>query len=446
MRGSTTIYRSRPTPTRATTRCSCRPATSTKRSSPRSSAATRPPTPTSNGSAFEKIDSFRTGVLGGLSACQGRHRAVTAAGAGPTTLAALDLGTNSFHLVVARLLENGFEVVTREKETVRLGHGGGDMKETVRRRDRPRHRVAAADAAHRRLARRLAARRCHERRPRGAERRRVPHAGAARGQGRHRGDLRSRRGPPDPPRRVAGRARVRSAASCWSTSVAARPRCWSASAARRWRPQLQARRGPPDRPVLPRRDDVMPAPSASAGRTSARSSQRSNERSKSSASTSPSCRRARPRRSLEWSMPRATTPRCTPSTASSSASTNCRPSPKDWRRRRQWTTAGRRPASIRRAPTSSSPGRWCSKVLPTSTASRASCSARPRCARACCSTPSPGFQGGALHHLRDVSRRSIKRAGRTMRRRPHPLDARRRVGVAAVRRDRDVARPAARRP
>lgn len=47
----------------------------------------------------------------------------------PVTLAALDIGTNSFHLVVARLLDNGYEVVTREKETVRLGHGGGDMKE-----------------------------------------------------------------------------------------------------------------------------------------------------------------------------------------------------------------------------------------------------------------------------------------------------------------------------
>jgi exopolyphosphatase/guanosine-5'-triphosphate,3'-diphosphate pyrophosphatase len=44
-------------------------------------------------------------------------------------LAALDIGTNSFHLVVARLLDTGYEVVTREKETVRLGHGGGDMKE-----------------------------------------------------------------------------------------------------------------------------------------------------------------------------------------------------------------------------------------------------------------------------------------------------------------------------
>ncbi len=44
-------------------------------------------------------------------------------------LAALDIGTNSFHLVIARVLDNGFEVVTREKDTVRLGHGGGDMKE-----------------------------------------------------------------------------------------------------------------------------------------------------------------------------------------------------------------------------------------------------------------------------------------------------------------------------
>ncbi len=43
-------------------------------------------------------------------------------------VAALDLGTNSFHLVVARVRGTGYEVVTREKETIRLGHGGGDMK------------------------------------------------------------------------------------------------------------------------------------------------------------------------------------------------------------------------------------------------------------------------------------------------------------------------------
>lgn len=45
-------------------------------------------------------------------------------------LAALDLGTNSFHLVVARMYPSGrFEVLAREKAMVRLGHGGGDMKQ-----------------------------------------------------------------------------------------------------------------------------------------------------------------------------------------------------------------------------------------------------------------------------------------------------------------------------
>jgi exopolyphosphatase/guanosine-5'-triphosphate,3'-diphosphate pyrophosphatase len=45
-------------------------------------------------------------------------------------LAALDIGTNSFHLVVARFTGDGhrFEVITREKEMVRLGSGSGDMK------------------------------------------------------------------------------------------------------------------------------------------------------------------------------------------------------------------------------------------------------------------------------------------------------------------------------
>lgn len=45
-------------------------------------------------------------------------------------IAALDIGTNSFHLVVARHTKgDAFEVLTREKEMVRLGHGGSDMKE-----------------------------------------------------------------------------------------------------------------------------------------------------------------------------------------------------------------------------------------------------------------------------------------------------------------------------
>ncbi len=43
-------------------------------------------------------------------------------------MAAADLGTNSFHLIVASLDPSGhFSVLTREKDTVRLGSGGGDM-------------------------------------------------------------------------------------------------------------------------------------------------------------------------------------------------------------------------------------------------------------------------------------------------------------------------------
>ncbi|MBA2496519.1 MAG: exopolyphosphatase, partial [Acidimicrobiia bacterium] len=44
-------------------------------------------------------------------------------------LAAIDLGTNSFHLVVARPTGNNrFDILDREKEVVRLGSGSGDMK------------------------------------------------------------------------------------------------------------------------------------------------------------------------------------------------------------------------------------------------------------------------------------------------------------------------------
>ncbi len=44
--------------------------------------------------------------------------------------AAIDVGTNSVHLVVARSLQPGrFEVLAQEKEVVRLGHGTGDMTE-----------------------------------------------------------------------------------------------------------------------------------------------------------------------------------------------------------------------------------------------------------------------------------------------------------------------------
>ncbi|MEO8363549.1 MAG: Ppx/GppA phosphatase family protein [Ilumatobacteraceae bacterium] len=52
-----------------------------------------------------------------------------AASSSGETIAALDIGTNSFHLVIAKPVTGGFEVVTRERESVRIGHGGGEMKQ-----------------------------------------------------------------------------------------------------------------------------------------------------------------------------------------------------------------------------------------------------------------------------------------------------------------------------
>ena len=47
-----------------------------------------------------------------------------------TVRAAIDIGTNSIHFVVARIDDSGrFDIITREKESVRLGHGSGEMSE-----------------------------------------------------------------------------------------------------------------------------------------------------------------------------------------------------------------------------------------------------------------------------------------------------------------------------
>jgi len=43
-------------------------------------------------------------------------------------IAAIDIGTNSIHMVVAKVSPSGFEVIAREKDNTRLGEGGGDMK------------------------------------------------------------------------------------------------------------------------------------------------------------------------------------------------------------------------------------------------------------------------------------------------------------------------------
>lgn len=44
-------------------------------------------------------------------------------------MAAIDIGTNSVHLVVAKVGERRFEVIEHEREMVRLGSSGGDMKQ-----------------------------------------------------------------------------------------------------------------------------------------------------------------------------------------------------------------------------------------------------------------------------------------------------------------------------
>ena len=48
-------------------------------------------------------------------------------------LAAIDIGTNSLHMIVVRVRADlSFEVIDREKEMVRLGAGGLDCRPTLR--------------------------------------------------------------------------------------------------------------------------------------------------------------------------------------------------------------------------------------------------------------------------------------------------------------------------
>jgi exopolyphosphatase/guanosine-5'-triphosphate,3'-diphosphate pyrophosphatase len=70
-------------------------------------------------------------VVHGLAAAYERAGPLERAepGATPETIAAIDIGTNSIHMVVARIASNDrFEVITREKEMVRLGSGLPEMK------------------------------------------------------------------------------------------------------------------------------------------------------------------------------------------------------------------------------------------------------------------------------------------------------------------------------
>ena len=91
-------------------------------------------------------------------------------------LAAIDIGTNSIHMIVVQVRPDlSFEIVDREKEMVRLGAGGPRRQAAVGRRHRrgARHAEPVPPAGRIQAGRRDCRRR-DQRRPRGAERRRVP--------------------------------------------------------------------------------------------------------------------------------------------------------------------------------------------------------------------------------------------------------------------------------
>ena len=91
-------------------------------------------------------------------------------------IAAIDIGTNSVHMIVVRVRPDlSFEVVDREKEMVRLGAGGLDGKKLTPEA----MNAGAAGAVEVQAARRVASgrrdsRRRHQRHARSRKRRRLP--------------------------------------------------------------------------------------------------------------------------------------------------------------------------------------------------------------------------------------------------------------------------------
>ena len=217
-------------------------------------------------------------------------------------LAALDLGTNSFHMVVARRTgDEGFEVVSREKEVVRLGRGGGDMKEMS---SDAMDRAIACLRRMRRIAEShgvVALRAVATSAVREADERRRLHPPRQRGgAGRDRGDLGTRRGTPDPPRCAPGGAGVREAGADrrHRRRVDRDPDRRAGRDARR--PQLQARSRPADRPLLPGRQRHRRLGDRLSRVRPVGRSPTSTARSRRTASRSRSARRAPPRPSLAW--------------------------------------------------------------------------------------------------------------------------------------------------
>ena len=180
-------------------------------------------------------------------------------------IAALDVGSNSFHLIVADVGTGGhINVLDRAKEMVRLGdstlHTGVIPPEVFRR---GAGRAARASPHRRSPQRRRAGGGRDQRRARGPERRRVRARGARRGGHRHPRHPRRRGGAPHLP----GRARLARSRQAARGAVRSRRRLAGGHPRRRAGAVLhglaQARRHPPGRdlPVLRSADARASAPS-----------------------------------------------------------------------------------------------------------------------------------------------------------------------------------------
>ena len=120
------------------------------------------------------------------------------------TLAAVDLGSNSFHLQIGRVVDGQIYPLDSVREVVRLG-GGLTAEKRIDRATQARRARGARQV--RRAAARLpapgGARGRHQRAARGEELAAVPARGARRARLPDRGDLRPRGSAPDLPRRGA---------------------------------------------------------------------------------------------------------------------------------------------------------------------------------------------------------------------------------------------------
>ena len=234
------------------------------------------------------------------------------------TLAAIDVGTNSFHLVVARVTgEDRFEVVDQREGDGAARPGGGDMKlldaDAIDRGVDALRRLKQIADIHDAPVRAVATSAIRE-----AEnhdvfvRRARDEAGVER-----RGRSPASRRPASSTSACSSRCRSSTSACSCATSAAAAPSCSSASGARCWRPAASSSARSASPTASSPASASTRAPSSSC-RSYVRSHPRarSPRRSRPTASRWRSARRARSRRSPRWPTPRPASRRCGPTTAS----------------------------------------------------------------------------------------------------------------------------------